>query len=58
MNEKELYLIKRRRKKISQSDLSKELQCSQSLISRYEKDECEMSDYKIKKYKEIIDKEN
>lgn len=56
MNEKEIYLIKRRRKKIGQSQLAKILNCSQSLISRYEKGECEMSDYKIKRYKEYIDK--
>lgn len=58
MNEKEIYLIKRRRKKISQIELAKELNCSQSLISRYEKDECTMSDDKIEKYKQYIDKNN
>ncbi|WP_010651178.1 helix-turn-helix domain-containing protein [Oceanobacillus massiliensis] len=55
MNKKEIYLILRRRKNISQIELSKELNCSQSLISRYEKNECEMSEYKIKKYKQYID---
>ncbi|WP_145523479.1 helix-turn-helix transcriptional regulator [Virgibacillus sp. SK37] len=55
MNEKEIYLILRRRKGISQVELSNELCCSQSLISRYEKGECEMSDYKIKRYKKYID---
>lgn len=55
MNEKEIYLIKRRRKKISQWDLAKELNCSQSLISRYEKNECEMSKDKIERYKKYID---
>lgn len=55
MNERELYLILRRRKKISQIELAKVLNCSQSLISRYEKNECEMSDDKIKKYKQYIE---
>jgi len=55
MNEKELYLIKRRRKKIKQSELATALNCSQSLISRFEKGENEMSDYKIKRYKTYID---
>ncbi|MFB4473320.1 helix-turn-helix domain-containing protein [Oceanobacillus caeni] len=55
MNEKEIYLIKRRRKKIGQSQLAKILNCSQSLISRYEKGECEMSNYRIKRYKKYID---
>lgn len=55
MNEKEIYLIKRRRKKIGQSQLAKILNCSQSLISRFEKGECEMSKDKIEKYKKYID---
>lgn len=55
MNERELYLILRRRKGISQTKLSKVLNCSQSLISRFEKGECKMSDAKIKKYKQYID---
>lgn len=55
MNERELYLILRRRKKISQIELAKVLNCSQSLISRFEKNECEMSDDKIKRYKQYIE---
>ena len=55
MNERELYLILRRRKKISQIELAKVLNCSQSLISRYEKNECEMSEDKIKRYKQYIE---
>lgn len=54
MNERELYLILRRRKGINQIELAKILNCSQSLISRYEKNECEMSDDKIKRYKQYI----
>lgn len=55
MNERELYLILRRRKRISQIELAKVLNCSQSLISRFEKNECEMSEDKIKKYKQYIE---
>lgn len=55
LNEKDLYLIKRRKKGVSQSELAKELNCSQSLISRYEKSECMMSDEKIRQYKKYID---
>lgn len=55
MDERELYLILRRRKKISQNELAKVLNCSQSLISRYEKNECEMSEDKIKRYKQYIE---
>lgn len=55
MNEKEIYLILRRRKNIGQVELAQLLNCSQSLISRYEKNECEMSKDKIERYKRIID---
>lgn len=55
MNERELYLILRRRKGISQIELARVLNCSQSLISRFEKNKCEMSDDKIKKYKQYIE---
>lgn len=55
MNERELYLILRRRKGISQIELAKVLNCSQSLISRFEKNKCEMSDDKIKRYKQYIE---
>lgn len=56
MDEKDIYLIKRIRKGIKQSDIAKELRCSQSLISRWEKDVCNMSDDKIDSYKRYIDK--
>lgn len=55
MNEKEFYLILRRRKKISQNELAKVLNCSQSLVSRFEKDDCTMSKDKINRYKQYID---
>lgn len=56
MNEKEYYLILRRRKGIGQVELAQILNCSQSLVSRYEKGECEMSNYKIQRYKKYINK--
>lgn len=49
------YLLKRRKKGISQKELSQVLQCSQSLLSRYERAECGMSKEKIQKYREYID---
>uniref|UniRef100_C5D6X8 Transcriptional regulator, XRE family n=1 Tax=Geobacillus sp. (strain WCH70) TaxID=471223 RepID=C5D6X8_GEOSW len=49
------YLIKRRKKRISQKELAQVLQCSQSLLSRYERGECGMSKEKIQKYREYID---
>lgn len=56
MNEKEIYFIKRRRKNISQKTLAEYLNCSQSLISRYETDDGTMCKAKIQLYKEYIDK--
>ncbi|MGR9049230.1 helix-turn-helix domain-containing protein [Halobacillus faecis] len=54
MTRKEEYLLKRRRKKIKQNELADALGCSQSLISRWEKDDCLMSEDKIEKYEEYI----
>lgn len=50
------YLIKRRKKGISQKELAQVLNCSQSLLSRYERGECGMKKEKIQKYREYIDK--
>ncbi|MBO0997400.1 helix-turn-helix domain-containing protein [Bacillus sp. SD075] len=55
MNLKEEYLILRRRKAIDQATLAKHLNCSQSLISRYEKGNSGMSQEKIKLYRQYID---
>lgn len=52
MFRKEEYLLKRRRKCITHKDLSEVLNCSQSLISRYETGDCNMSDDKIERYKD------
>ncbi|MBS3679945.1 helix-turn-helix transcriptional regulator [Ornithinibacillus massiliensis] len=56
MNEKEYYLILRRRKGIGQLELSQLLNCSQSLISKFENDDCKMSKDKIERYKDYIEK--
>ena len=55
MNRKEEYLLKRRRKNINQNELANILDCSQSLISRWEKDDCLMSEDKILNYEQYID---
>ncbi|MGG3892505.1 helix-turn-helix domain-containing protein [Geobacillus stearothermophilus] len=52
------YLLKRRKKGISQKELAQVLNCSQSLLSRYERGECGMSKEKIQKYREYIYKLN
>lgn len=55
MNLKDEYFLKRRHKGISQGELAKYLNCSQSLISRYEKSDCGMSEEKIFLYRKYID---
>ncbi|KQL53099.1 XRE family transcriptional regulator [Heyndrickxia shackletonii] len=55
MNEKDEYFLKRRHKKISMQKIASYIGCSQSLISRYETGNCQMSDYKIEMYKKFID---
>jgi transcriptional regulator with XRE-family HTH domain len=55
LSTKEMYILKRRRKKIRLRQLAGFIGCSQSLISRYETGDCEMDKEKIRKYKEFID---
>ncbi|MBT2680151.1 helix-turn-helix transcriptional regulator [Bacillus sp. ISL-35] len=56
MNIKDEYFLKRRQKKITHNELAVYLNCSQSLISRYETGNCGMSKEKIQRYREYIDR--
>ena len=53
MNKQEYFLM-RRNKRLTLTELAILMNCSQSLLSRYELNDCNMSDEKIKKYEEII----
>ncbi len=55
MNEKDEYFLKRRKLKISMQKIANYIGCSQSLISRYETGNCQMSESKIGLYREYID---
>jgi transcriptional regulator with XRE-family HTH domain len=55
LSTKEMYILRRRRKKIRLRQLAEFIGCSQSLISRYETENCAMEKEKIRKYKEFID---
>ncbi|MED4374312.1 helix-turn-helix transcriptional regulator [Schinkia azotoformans] len=55
MDIRDEYLIKRRKKKISQSEIAKIIGVTQSMISRFETGDCSMSDKKINRYREYID---
>lgn len=53
MDKTELFLL-RREKKIKLRDIAKHLDCSVSLLSRYENGKRGMSEEKIRKYKKFI----
>jgi len=55
MSTKEMYVLKRRKKRIRLRQIAEFIGCSQSLISRYETGDCEMDKAKIEKYKQFID---
>lgn len=55
MNPKEKYFLLRRSKKITLTEIAKYIGCSQSLLSRYETNDCGMCNIKIQKYKQYID---
>lgn len=55
MNEREMYTIKRRQKKIRLHQIASNIGCSTALLSRFETGDCQMSVEKKRKYKEFID---
>lgn len=58
LNVREEYLLKRRKNRITMNELAKYIGCSQSLISRYETNDCGLSEIKLNRYREYIDKKN
>lgn len=54
MNKEDYFLI-RRKKRLTLTKLAKFMNCSQSLLSRYELNDCNMSQSNIKKYKKYIE---
>lgn len=55
MNGKEKYFMLRRKKRIKLKQIADFLNCSITLISRYENDDVNMSKEKIEGYKNFID---
>jgi len=55
ITDRELYTIKRRKKGITITEIAKAINVSISLLSKYEKNHCEMSIEKVRKYKKYID---
>lgn len=55
MNERMEYKIKRIQRGIKQNDVAKHLNCSSTLLSLFENDRGQMSNERIKQYKQFID---
>lgn len=55
MTEHILYFLKRREKRITQTELADYLKCSQALISKFESGMGSMSQEKINQYRQYID---
>ncbi|POZ56782.1 hypothetical protein LYSIN_01565 [Lysinibacillus sphaericus] len=55
MDIKDMYILKRRKKKIRLRQIAEFIGCSQSLISQYETSNCDMDKSKVEKYKSFID---
>jgi len=55
MDIKDMYILKRRKKKIRLRQIAEFIGCSQSLISQYETGNCDMDKAKVEKYKSYID---
>lgn len=58
MNDKDLYIIKRMKQKIRLVNIAKHIDCSPSLLSKYESGDCGMSEDKVNKYKEYINSQD
>ncbi|MFB5281921.1 MULTISPECIES: helix-turn-helix domain-containing protein [Peribacillus] len=54
MNDREMWLLKRRRKHITQKEIAEYLQVTQSMISHFEKANRDLSQEKIELYKKYI----
>lgn len=55
LKQREIYTIKRRKKKIRLTEIALHIRCSQSLLSRYETGNCGLHSDKLKMYKQYID---
>jgi hypothetical protein len=55
MTEREQWMLKRKQKRIRLIQIAKYIGCSISLLSRWECNTCEISKYKLDKYKQFIE---
>jgi len=55
ITDRELYTIRRRKKGITITEIAKGIKVSVSLLSKYEKNHCDMSIEKVRNYKKYID---
>lgn len=55
VTEREIYMVKRKRRRMTLQDIAAHLGCSVATISRYENGLGQLHDWQAKKYREIID---
>jgi predicted transcriptional regulator len=55
MTDREICMVKRKRKKMPLRELAAHLRCSVATVSRYENGLGQLHDWQVEKYKEIID---
>lgn len=55
MTERQRWMVKRKSKRIRLIQIANYIGCSQSLLSRWECNTCELSPYKLEKYKYFIE---
>lgn len=55
MQDRDVYAFRRKKKKIRLREIAKYIGCSIALLSRYENNELDMKEEKIKLYKFYID---
>lgn len=55
MTEREYWMLKRKQKRIRLIQIANYIGCSLSLLSRWECNTCEVSKYKLDKYKHFIE---
>lgn len=55
VNQREFYVIWRRRNKVTLKQVADYIGCSDALICKWERGKCEISDYKLKRYNQFIE---
>ncbi|WP_003545425.1 hypothetical protein [Desulfotomaculum nigrificans] len=55
ITKKEMYILKRKKKKIKLTEIANHIKCTPQLLSMYENEKCDISEEKLNMYKKYID---